>query len=229
MAQSYLWEDTSRIGLDYLLGTRKLSEKVLRDFRVGYLPEDLNHQLHGRIIMPLYDASDNLICITSRHPSPSDSDFLPHYWHETYEKSFYLYGINIAKYFMRKFGFATVVEGQIDAMQLHKNGLHNAVAACGTSLSLMQYASIFRYCSELIVILDNDPNQAGQKGADRFREMTLALSAEQKNSIWKNRCKIGFVNIVGAKDPDEYIIKYGYQSLRSKIKDALSEIQENVF
>lgn len=223
LSQEYLWDDEAKLGRDYLIGTRQLSEDVLRSFRIGYLPEDLDHQLHGRVIMPLFDASGNLVCITSRIPrDPLPTDFLPRYWHEAYEKSFYLYGMDVAKAFMRKYNFAILVEGQIDVMQLHGRGIRNAVAMGGTSLSLIQYATILRYCNELILILDNDPNQTGQHAADKIAGTMSSIGVKYNGSIYGNHeLRIGCVQLENAKDPDEFVCKYGVNELKSKIERAI--------
>lgn len=115
-SEKFLWTDGGEPGLRYLLG-RGLTKGTIKKFRLGYIPNGANHQLHGRVIMPLYDASNNLIAVTSRLTrQPKTDDFLPVYWHESYEKSFYLYGLNIAKTVMREWGFGIIVEGQFDTM-----------------------------------------------------------------------------------------------------------------
>lgn len=226
IAETYLWEDETKTGLDYLLNIRHLNEEVLRTFRIGYLPDDLDHQLRGRIILPLYDSSNNLICITSRTiKSSQENELLPRYWHEAYEKSFYLYGLQIAKEYMRNWDFAILCEGQIDTLRLHQCGFKNAVAICGTSLHLMQYALIRRYCEYTIAILDNDDNKAGQKGMDKIKRMVSSVSSKKSPWYKNGEYKVGYVQIDKAKDPDEYLQVCGYESLRDKIKTTLAEIR----
>jgi DNA primase len=224
MAEAYLWEPEAELARDYLLKTRRLSEDVCRDFRIGYLPDDLDHQLHGRIILPLFDASGNLVCITSRIPRDhQDSDILPHYWHEHYEKSYYLYGMHLAKQWIRKWRFAILVEGQFDVLQMHKEGVKNTIGLCGPNLSLLQYATIRRYAEELILLLDNDVNQAGQKAMDKIGALLSKYSPafDQVQLVYK----VGRVNLEKAKDPDEFIKTLGYPALHAKIKQTLRELR----
>ncbi len=94
-SQKCLGTHEGKPGLDYLLNERGLSEDVIRLFSIGYIPSNVGHQLAGRVILPIYDPSRNLIAVSSR--AVEDSYELPVYWHESYEKSFYLYGIQSAK------------------------------------------------------------------------------------------------------------------------------------
>ena len=106
-SQQCLWSEAGKPGLDYLLGQRQLSEFILRAFRVGYIPAQDDHQLRGRIILPLFDQSKHLVVVSSRMIDDSANP-LPVYWHESYEKSFFLYGAPNAIPYMRKWKFATV-------------------------------------------------------------------------------------------------------------------------
>lgn len=245
ISQECLWGKDGEQAREYLLKTRRLTEDVVRKFKIGYLPEDLNHQLSGRVILPLFDASGSLVTITSRIIRDQlPSDILPRYWHEAYEKSWYLYGLDAAKEFMRKWRFAVVVEGQIDCIQMHAHGMKNTVALCSTNMHDMQFASILRYCEEIVTVLDNDTNMAGQKGAEKIKsrenrvvnENVLVYSSDRERYTLKNgptasygmpKYKIESVLLSGAKDPDEYILKMGFPSLQAQIKRAVKEIRKN--
>ena len=213
-ASECLWTDEATEARQYLVDKRNLSEDVIKEFRLGYIPENVNHQLQGRIILPLFDASGNLISVTSRLiRQPNETDILPVYWHEAYEKSFYLYGINVAKTFMRKWRFAIVVEGQFDVLQLNESGLQNSVALCSTNLSDFQLAVIYRYCDEVVLLLDND--QAGNKASDKI------LKKYTKHSIDR-------VSVNGLTDADEFIRNRGFAPLRSQIKHVVKGLRKNV-
>ena len=53
--------------LNYLKECRGFSDKVIEKFEFGYCPYEINHQLRGRIISPIYDAYANLIAVSTRH------------------------------------------------------------------------------------------------------------------------------------------------------------------
>jgi len=225
IAERFLWEEEAKSARDYLLQDRCLSEDVLRSFHVGFLPDDLNHKLRGRIILPLYDASGNLICINSR-AIREENDGLPKYWHETYEKSLYLYGLNIAKHEMRRCRFAIVVEGQIDVLQLHKHGAKNAIAICGSTLSYTQYSMILRYCEEIVLILDNDENKAGQRATSKIASAISKFSeGVESGSFVALEYKMISLELKSAKDPDEFVKKFGFEALKYSIRNKLMELR----
>jgi DNA primase len=210
-SQQCLWLTEGKPGMEYLTQTRKLSESVIKLFGLGYIPHDVKHPLAGRIIFPLYDSSTNLIALTSRHIA-SNKTLLPVHWHEQYEKSFYIYGCNLAKKFMRELGWGLVVEGQGDVMQLHNHGIRNAVGLCGTALSTVQLATILRYCDEIIVLLDSDENKAGQRAAEKITRATYGH-------------KIESVMLPIGMDPDDIIKKHGTEKLVKVINDKLNELR----
>jgi DNA primase len=212
-SQQCLWIEEGKPGMDYLTETRKLSKDVIKLFGLGYIPDYVMHQLAGRIIFPLYDASSNLIVLTSRYIGTEQSS-LPVYWHEQYEKSWYLYGCNIAKKSMREKGYILLVEGQCDVLQLHNHGITNVVGLCGTAMSTVQLATMLRYCDEIIVLLDTDENKAGQKAVGK-----ILLAAHGQ--------KIDAVSLPMGMDPDDVVKKYGTEKLMTKIKEKLTKLRTN--
>ncbi|KKN30389.1 hypothetical protein LCGC14_0834620, partial [marine sediment metagenome] len=102
-SQQCLWTTEGEPGLAYLRDQRKISDSVIKAFRLGYVPSDNRHQLAGRVIIPLYDASGHLVVLSSRLVIQTKHN-LAKYWHESYKKNFFLYGVDQAKPFMRKWG-----------------------------------------------------------------------------------------------------------------------------
>lgn len=226
MSKDCLWGPEGEVAREYLLVKRQLSEDIIRSFKLGYLPNDLNHQLRGRIIIPLFDASGNLVVITSR--TMTEESYLPKYWHETYEKSMFLFGADLAKKWMRKYRFALVVEGQFDVMQLHKAGMKNTIGLCSTNMSDMQYAIICRYCDEVVLMLDQDSQEtrAGQKGVEKIMQKVWSpVLGGDLNSTTCPKYKIRPLILKNAKDPDEYVTKYGFDSLRENIHQVVQELR----
>jgi DNA primase len=242
LASECLWTNDGKPGLEYLKDARKLSEKTIRLFSLGYLPENIKHQLAGRVILPLFDASGSLVAISSRLVKNSGTDALPVYWHESYEKQFYLYGLNNAKEWMRKWSFVVVTEGQFDVMQLYDKGIKNVVGLCSTNLHEMQRAMINRYCEDIVLVLDKDANLSGQKGTARIKNERYNfeyLDYDLKNFLKdryfldnstteqydKYAFRIGLVDFGDIKDQkmdaDLYIRKYGIKKMATLVKNAL--------
>ena len=210
-SQQCLWLDEGKPGLDYLIQTRKLSPEVVRLFGLGYVPHDVKHPLAGRIVFPLYDPSGNLIVLTTRHIAVNKT-FLPIYWHEQYEKSFYVYGCNIAKQYIRQQGWGILVEGQFDVMQLHNHGITNVVGLCGTALSSVQLYTIRRYANEVVVLLDCDVNEAGQRASEKILKTTYGH-------------KVVSVMLPIGVDPDDLVKKYGTSKLIRVMNEKLNELR----
>lgn len=221
-SQECLWSSEGSQGLDYLLSTRHLSEDVIRKFKLGFLPPDLRHMLAGRIIFPIEDASGHIVSISTRLIDSTKKN-LPVYWHERYEKSFYLYGLFYSKEWLRNWGFAVVAEGQFDVLQLHNHGILNAVGLCGNKMSFMQLSLIYRYCDEVIMLLDKDENRAGQKGVERALR-DFGKRRNERLPIFRD--KITSVDFDDNLDPDEFLIKHGAIPLRKLIKSQLLKMRE---
>lgn len=221
-SQKCLWSSEGSVGMNYLLKTRHLNISVIKKFKLGFIPENVDHKLAGRIIFPIEDASGNCVALSSRLITLPQND-LPVYWHEKYEKSFYLYGLSYCKEVLRKKGFVIICEGQIDVMQCHNHGIDNAVGLCGNKLSPIQIATIYRYCNEIILLLDKDINKAGQKALDRVLE-EFGAKRQEKYPIFRN--KISFIRFKEHTDPDSYLVKYGPVGLQQEIDKKLIEMRE---
>jgi len=229
-----LWANSGTPGREYL-SKRGLSEETMREFRLGYIPKFVKHQLRGRIILPLFDPSDNLVTVGSR--AIESGGFLPVYWHESYEKTFYLYGIERAREALRRHKFAVVVEGQFDVLQLHNHGVRNVVGLCGNKMSDVQISVIQRYCTEIVLLLDADKNQAGQMGAHKilaesgaydYSDLSLDASnlpiplSTSEPQVMASRPIVSVV-LPENSDPDEYIRAHGIAALKKIVKEKRHE------
>lgn len=215
-SQECLWSDEGNVGLKYLIETRKLSENVIKKFKLGFLPANLNHKLAGRIIFPIEDSSDNLIAISSRLICEPKNE-LPVYWHEPYEKSFYLYGIKYAIKSMRELNYVVVVEGQFDVIQLSNHKIENVVALCSGTMSYIQSAILQRYCEKIVLLLDRDKNNSGQKNTQRIIESFSRMPISKKMT---------FMTLPEYVDPDEFVIKHGRITLVPMIEVALDRLNK---
>lgn len=224
LSQAGLWTTEGKPGLDYLINERKLTQPIIKKFNLGYIPKEINHQLAGRIILPIYDASNNLIAVSSRRIVESDNA-LPKYWHESYEKQFHLYGLNVAKETMRKTGWCILTEGQMDVLQLHKFGVTNAIAVCGVNLSRMQLANILRYCDKIIVIFDKEENKSGEKGI--YKILSQKILDMPAGEAYNYKIKpVYFDNETGKMDVDLFLRTYGLQPLKTKIQKVKKELDD---
>ena len=215
-----------KAGLDYLLSCRKLSLETIDHYNLGFIPADVNHMLRGRIIIPIYDASNNLVSVSSRRISDQD-DGLPVYWHERYDKSFYLFGVPQAKESMRRTRFCVVTEGQVDVMQMHNHGILNVVGLCSSHLSDIHLSIIYRYCPHIVLLLDRDENGSGQKAMEsiieHFKERGALVGQTNSTGRQNRLIPVYFPDELGPRsiDPDSFLLKYGTDKMREVIRQGI--------
>ena len=95
-----------------------------------------------------------------------------------------------------------IVEGYMDAISLFQRGITNVVASLGTALTVAQ-GRLLRKSTEQ-VILGYDADGAGQAAIVRGMDILRSMG-----------CDIRVLQISGAKDPDEFVAKYGPDRFKS--------------
>ncbi len=222
-SQKTLWLEESQDvseALDYLRNIRKLTDDVIQKFKIGYYPSRLNkfeHNWAGRLIMPLYDAYDNLVVLTSRDFRCKNKEGMPHL-HEEFNKSYYLYGLNIAKQHIIKKQSAIVVEGQFDTCTSHVNGFEQTVGILGSSLSIHHVISLTRYCDEIFLTFDRD--DAGFRNLSRSIDLYKEYGLSSLNKLFIP------VLLPKYKDPDEFLIKEGKDEYQAILENAKKEVSK---
>ena len=108
-----------------------------------------------------------------------------------------------------------IVEGYMDAISLFQRGITNVVASLGTALTDAQ-GRLLRKSTEQ-VILGYDADGAGQAAIVRGMDILQSMG-----------CDIRVLQISGAKDPDEFVIKYGPDKFRKCMDDAISVVEYKV-
>ncbi|HUS50382.1 MAG TPA: toprim domain-containing protein [Candidatus Paceibacterota bacterium] len=201
VAKRTLKKPEGKEALNYLKNKRKLSDEIIERFDFGYCPSNIDHQLNGRIITPIYDVHKNLVALSTR-----SLEIAKKFWHESFDKSLYLYGLCYAKEEMMRCKKAILVEGEFDVAFLHSNGFEMAVGVCGSSFSLIQAGLLLRYCNEVFVVLDGD--ESGKKSTQRI------LDFYKKNNLNSYDVKYVPVYLPDNLDPDDYIMEKGTKSFK---------------
>lgn len=125
---------------------------------------------------------------------------------EIYNKRKTLYGLFFAKGPIRKADECILVEGYTDVITLHQNGVQNAVASSGTSLTVDQIRLIKRYTPNIKIIFDGDT--AGVKAALRGLDMILE---EDMN--------VSLVLLPEGEDPDSTMKQMGLEGFKGYLKE----------
>ena len=204
---------------------RGLSDAAIRRFGLGYAPEDFGGLLHylkrrgftewelehsglvkrsakgnlydifrHRVMVPIIDVRGNIIAFGGRVLDDSKPKYINSHETMVYHKSRTLFALNIAKKSPSK--RYILCEGYMDVIAMHEAGFDTAVCACGTALTAEQVKLLSEYADEVILSYDSD--EAGQKATER----SLGLFANSP-------VKVSVLSYQGAKDPDEFIKKYG--------------------
>jgi DNA primase len=189
---------------------RGLSDDVLNEFQVGYCPKRSNHEMSGRIITPIHDAYGNFVALSSRQLGTKN------FFHESFEKGFYLYGLHIAKPNIIQTQKAIVVEGEFDVMYLHCNGIPIAVGMCGSSFTIFQLAILSRYCNRIYIVFDGDKKreQSIKRVMDMYAEKRLLFESCNVRLI-PVRLPLGY-------DPDDFVKKNDRASFIELLKKSES-------
>jgi len=218
---------------------RKLDNKTLKSFQIGYaeggssvyqilkgkgytddeilastLVKKVNtgfiDVFRNRLMFPIKDVRNRVIAFGGRVLD----DSLPKYINSpdtiVYNKGRNLFGLNIAKNANKQ--NIIMVEGYMDAISLHQRGIDNVVASIGTALTEAQGRLLRKYSEKVVISYDSDG--AGQAATLRGLEILDGLG-----------CDVRILQMEGAKDPDEYIIKYGSGRFNLLVENAISLIE----
>lgn len=172
-----------------------------------------NDAFKKRLMFPIKDVKDRVIAFGGRALDDSKPKYINSPDTICYNKGRNLYALNIAK--KTEKDFIIMVEGYMDAVSLHQRGIDNAVASLGTALTEKQGRLLKRYKSKIIIGYDADG--AGQSATMRGLEILQSIGYD-----------IRILQLEGAKDPDEFIIKYGSGKFNLYVQNAISLVEFKV-
>ena len=236
-----LYKPLAKIAQEYVK-QRKLDNKTLKAFKIGYSGEYnelyknlkvkgfkdeeilatglVNKNNNGeyidrfrkRLMFPIMDVSGRVVAFGGRKLENNEklAKYINSNENLIYSKKKHLFAMNLAKQSTSK--KIILVEGYMDAISLYQRGFDNVVASLGTALTEEQGRLLRKYCEQVILSYDSDG--AGQEAIMRGL------------SILENQgCDARVLQMDGAKDPDEYVIKYGSGRFKLLIDNAISLVE----
>lgn len=133
-------------------------------------------RFRGRLMFPIRDIKGRTIGFGAR----ALDDSMPKYTNSpqapTFDKSSSLYGIDLAAAAIRQQDTAIIMEGYMDVITAHQNGIKNVVASMGTSLTETQASTLKRLTKNLLLAFDADI--AGTEASQRGGEIAAKPSSE---------------------------------------------------
>ena len=222
---------------------RQLTNETLKSFRIGFsgkfdeLYQELKKQgfqeqeilesglvnknergqyidrYRNRLMFPICDARGRVIAFGGRVLDDSKPKYINSPENVVYSKGRHLFGLNVAKKGDTK--KLLIVEGYMDVISLHQRGITNVVAPLGTALTEQQGWLLRKNSEQIILSFDSD--DAGIKA--KLRAIDI---------LQKMGCDLRVIQLEGAKDPDEYIVKYGNMRFQNAVDKAFSVVEFKV-
>lgn len=204
---------------------RQLSSATITKYGLGYAPDDwhkLSNYLRSkgfteeeliaanlcgrgknggiydsfrdRVMFPIIDLRGNVIAFGGRIIDGSGPKYLNSSDTPVFKKSRNLFSLNFAKKSEEK--RLILAEGYMDVIAINQAGFENVVATLGTALTQEQARLMSQYAEEVIIAYDSDG--AGQNATHKAINLLSEVGVRTK-----------IIHMEGAKDPDEYIKKFG--------------------
>lgn len=167
-------------------------------------------RFRNRLMFPIIDVRGNVIGFGGRVMDNSTPKYLNSPETIIFNKRKNLFALNLAK--KSKLGYLILVEGYMDAVALHQYGFDCAVASLGTSLTQEHAVLLSRYTEQVVLIYDGD--EAGQNATRRAIPMLEAAGIQVK-----------VLRMHDAKDPDEYLKKYGADKFKILLEEASNRVE----
>lgn len=229
----------AKAALSYFTESRKLSVATIKHFGLGYAPNSFDafskymlakgytydelvagflcgksdrgtyyDTFRNRVMFPIIDVSGNVIAFGGRVMDDSKPKYKNSSDTPVFKKLRNLFALNFARHECEE--SLILCEGYMDVIALHSVGITNAVATLGTAITSEQARVMSRYTKRVIISYDSD--EAGTKAALRAMKLLEEVGLE-----------VSVLSVPGAKDPDEYIKKFGVDKFKQVINGAKSK------
>ncbi len=167
-------------------------------------------RFHNRLMFPIIDVRGHVIGFGGRVMDDGEPKYLNSPETVIFNKRKNLFALNVAK--KTKMGKIILTEGYMDAISLHQYGFDCAVASLGTALTEEQALLLSKYTDQLVLIYDGD--EAGQNATKR------AIGILEKTGM-----QVKVLRMRGAKDPDEFLKKYGADRFRVLLEESENHVE----
>ncbi len=224
-------------GMHYFKNERRLNDATIKHFGLGFAPNEFtmlrdhmrrlgykddelieaylcarskkNNSVYdifrNRVMFPIIDPSGNIVAFGGRVMDDSKPKYLNSSDTAAFNKRRQLFALNFAKNCCAE--KMILCEGYMDVIALHAAGFEYAVATLGTAIT-PEHARVFsKYTQKVIISYDAD--EAGQNAANKAMKLLGEVGMD-----------VRVLKLNGAKDPDEYIQKFGADRFRRVLEES---------
>lgn len=175
----------------------------------------LYDMFRNRLMFPVFDVNGEVVAFSGRRLNEEDErKYINTSDTPVFKKSRVLFGLNIAK--NSESGSLVLCEGSPDAIAMHQAGFDNAIATLGTAITSEHARIIARHCRTVYLAYDID--KAGRKATLKGIDLLNQVGVDTK-----------IINLgTEAKDPDEFIKKFGADAFRAKLTGSSGQIDYRI-
>ncbi len=167
-------------------------------------------RFRSRVMFPIFHPSGKPIAFGGRIFGVEDpAKYLNSPETPLYKKSDVFYGLQASRDAIRKTGFAVLVEGYMDFLQLYQAGIHPLVAVSGTAFTQRHALALSRITQKVVLLYDGD--NAGGNAAIRAGWVLLKAGLEPT-----------IVRPPEDQDPDDWVRAVGRNDVLSAIESPTS-------
>jgi DNA primase len=167
----------------------------------------LYDRFRGRLMFPISDSQGRVIAFGGRVMGEGEPKYLNSPETALYTKGRNLFGLAHSKSEIRNAGFAILVEGYLDCIIPFQEGITNIVASLGTALTDGQVRLLRRYMEQPQIVVNFDPDSAGQAATMRSIDVLLAEGF-----------KVNILRVPTDQDPDAFVRAHGADRFRELLK-----------
>ncbi len=183
------WEELKKY-----LQEKGYSEELILTAGLLYQQEDgkTHDRFRGKLMFPIRDIRGHVTGFGARVLDDSLPKYVNSPQTPTFDKSGTVYAIDHASSEIRKQDAAIVMEGYMDVITAHQNGITNVVASMGTAITDTQVNILKKLSKNLVLAMDADA--AGEEAMLRTVGYENILNAEMRVIV-----------MPAGKDPDDVI------------------------
>jgi DNA primase len=208
------WNDLLKRFGDDDLQRRRLADTGLiieRERSQTQFSERHYDRFRDRIMFPIRDTRGRVIAFGGRVIDAGEPKYLNSPETVLFHKGRELYGLYETRRARSNLKRLVIVEGYMDAVRLHQDGIDYAVATLGTATTAEHFKRIFRLVSEVVFAFDGD--RAGRAAAWRALQQALPEAREGR--------QIRFLFLPDGHDPDTLIAAEGREAFEERLAGAL--------